>query len=114
MSEPKKIIGITVGTTINPNKYNGGGQAGKSAYEIALDNGFKGTEEEWLESLKGEKGEHGNSGVYLGTEEPTDENINIWVNPEGEEELYVLTEDDKQDIAQKVLDLIPTTKGVKY
>ena len=26
---------------------------GKSAYEIAVDNGFVGTEEEWLESLKG-------------------------------------------------------------
>ena len=34
----------------------GGGTAGKSAYEIAVDNGFKGTEEEWLESLKGEDG----------------------------------------------------------
>lgn len=28
------------------------GQDGKSAYEIAVDNGFEGTEEEWLESLK--------------------------------------------------------------
>lgn len=28
------------------------GKDGKSAYEIALDNGFEGTEEEWLESLK--------------------------------------------------------------
>lgn len=27
---------------------------GKSAYEIAVDNGFVGTEQEWLESLKGE------------------------------------------------------------
>lgn len=27
--------------------------AGKSAYEIALDNGFSGSEQEWLESLKG-------------------------------------------------------------
>lgn len=27
---------------------------GKSAYEIAVLNGFEGTEEEWLESLKGE------------------------------------------------------------
>lgn len=27
---------------------------GKSAYEIAVNNGFKGTEEEWLESLKAE------------------------------------------------------------
>lgn len=27
---------------------------GKSAYEIALSNGFKGTEKEWLDSLKAE------------------------------------------------------------
>ena len=27
------------------------GQDGKSAYEIAVENGFKGTEQEWLESL---------------------------------------------------------------
>lgn len=32
------------------------GSAGKSAYEIAVQNGFTGTEIEWLESLKGEKG----------------------------------------------------------
>lgn len=32
------------------------GQDGKSAYEIAQENGFEGTEEEWLESLKGEDG----------------------------------------------------------
>lgn len=35
----------------------GDGGAGKSAYEIAVDNGFKGTEEEWLESLKGKTNE---------------------------------------------------------
>lgn len=29
---------------------------GKSAYEVALSNGFEGTEQEWLESLKGEDG----------------------------------------------------------
>ena len=29
---------------------------GKSAYEIAVDNGFRGTEQEWLASLKGEDG----------------------------------------------------------
>lgn len=33
------------------------GEDGKSAYEIAKDNGFNGTEKEWLDSLKGEKGE---------------------------------------------------------
>lgn len=30
------------------------GLEGKSAYDIAVDNGFEGTEEEWLESLKGD------------------------------------------------------------
>lgn len=33
-----------------------GGDDGKSAYEIAVDNGFVGTEQEWLESLEGENG----------------------------------------------------------
>lgn len=37
----------------------GSGTAGKSAYEIAIDNGFVGTETEWLESLKGADGENG-------------------------------------------------------
>ena len=37
----------------------GSGTAGKSAYEIAVDNGFVGTETEWLESLKGSDGNNG-------------------------------------------------------
>ena len=37
----------------------GSGTAGKSAYEIAVDNGFVGTETEWLESLKGAEGANG-------------------------------------------------------
>ena len=35
---------------------------GKSAYEIAKENGFNGTEAEWLASLKGEPGAAGASG----------------------------------------------------
>ena len=35
---------------------------GLSAYQIALQNGFQGTEEEWLASLKGEKGDKGDKG----------------------------------------------------
>ena len=38
---------------------SGSGVAGKSAYEIAVDNGFVGTETEWLESLKGADGADG-------------------------------------------------------
>ena len=36
--------------------------AGKSAYEIAQENGFEGTEAEWIYSLKGEKGDRGDKG----------------------------------------------------
>lgn len=42
---------------------------GRSAYEVACDNGFKGTEQEWLNSLRGEngeKGDRGDKGVYIG------------------------------------------------
>ncbi len=35
------------------------GETGKSAYEIACDNGFEGTEAEWLASLKGTNGADG-------------------------------------------------------
>ncbi len=39
-----------------------GGADGKSAYDIAVDNGFEGTEEEWLESLRGPQGTRGPEG----------------------------------------------------
>ena len=38
------------------------GHDGYSAYEIALKNGFEGTEQEWLASLKGEPGKPGKGG----------------------------------------------------
>ena len=38
------------------------GVDGKSAYEIAKEQGFEGSEEEWLESLKGEMGPQGPAG----------------------------------------------------
>ena len=38
------------------------GCSGASAYEIAVEHGFIGTEEEWLASLVGEKGEKGETG----------------------------------------------------
>ena len=40
----------------------GGGSAGKSAYELAVEEGFEGSLEDWLESLKGEKGDPGDKG----------------------------------------------------
>ena len=49
----------------------------RSAYQIACVHGFEGTEEDWLESLKGE------SGVWTGSEEPP-EGYDVWIDPNGE------------------------------
>ena len=49
-----KLTETSDGTLLfDGNQIEGGGSgtAGKSAYEIAVDNGFVGTETEWLESL---------------------------------------------------------------
>ena len=48
------------------------GKDGKSAYDIAVDEGFQGDKEQWLESLKGEDGRSISS-------IRTDENNNVWV-----------------------------------
>lgn len=39
------------------------GIEGKSAYQIAVEAGFIGTKEEWLDSLKGEQGPQGTPGI---------------------------------------------------
>lgn len=68
-STGRMFVGRSDGTL---SEYGGGGGSGggapgadgadgKSAYEIAVDNGFLGTKTEWLASLKGEKGNDGES-----------------------------------------------------
>lgn len=66
------------------------GEDGKSAYEIAVEDGFEGDEADWLVSLKGVKGdkgddgaqgERGPSGVYVGHE--PDNDVLIWIEPDG-------------------------------
>lgn len=42
------------------------GRQGASAYEVAWANGYRGTVEEWLNSLKGKDGKNGLDGVSLG------------------------------------------------
>ena len=58
----RKIIGNTVGTTMNPQRMADRIGNGKSAYELAVKNGFEGTEAEWLASLKGKDGAAGPQG----------------------------------------------------
>lgn len=56
-----------------------------SAYAIAVQNGFEGTEEEWLSSLRGEKGDKGDigcSGVYVGSGDMP-EGYSVQIDPEG-------------------------------
>ena len=55
---------------------------GKSAYEIAVEHGYEGTEAQWLASLQGAD--------------------------------WVPTETELNDIAQRAVNLIPTTQGVQY
>ncbi|MEE1261480.1 hypothetical protein [Ruminococcus sp.] len=70
---------------------------GKSAYEVAVDNGFVGTEAQWLASLQGAQGPAGASGPQ---------------GPAGAD--WVPTETELNDIAQRAVNLIPTTQGVQY
>ena len=106
---------------------------GYSAYEVAVLEGFEGTEEEWLASLKGEQGETGpqgpkgetgpqgeagpqgprgetgpqgetgNSGVYVGTGDMP-EGCNVQIDPDGD----VIT---IEDIANSVKDILSPKLG---
>lgn len=58
----RKIIGVTVGTTMNPERFGEHVKNGKSAYELAVEHGFDGTEEAWIASLNGKDGKDGVSG----------------------------------------------------
>lgn len=51
------------------------GKDGKSAYEVAVSNGFVGTEQEWLASLKGQQGEKGEKGDAFTFEDFTVEQL---------------------------------------
>lgn len=112
---------------------------GKSAYDVAVDNGFVGTEEQWLNSLIGEQGVAGAdwaptaaektaiaveaaglmdapSEIYIGNGAPSGEET-IWIDTASSSpsaDGYILTPKDKVDIANIVLQELPTTQGVLY
>lgn len=82
------------------------GGDGKSAYEVAQDNGFTGSQEEWLASLKGEKGDPGSGGgesglfsMYVDEEGnlysrcTTEEGLSFDYNEETGELYYLATDD---------------------
>lgn len=66
-----------------------------SAYSIAVNHGYRGTEEEWIWSLHGEKGEKGDPGVFVketDTDEPAEED-RVMVDAREKEEDEILIPD---------------------
>ena len=81
---------------------------GKSAYEIAVENGFEGTVEEWLESLKGVNGIgitsteiNANGELALTYSDGSAVNVGVVVGKDGTD--YALTAADKTEIANIVI-----------
>lgn len=113
----------------------GAGAPGKSAYEIAVENGFEGTEQEWLESLVGQSAGFGTptaSATSLANgEQPT-----VAVSANGENAAKVFdfqfgipagadgktpvkgvdyyTETDKEEMVQAVIAALPNGDEVSY
>ena len=58
---------------------------GKSAYAIAVAHGFRGTEQEWLDSLKGPQGEPGEKGYAFRYEDFTPEQLAALKGPKGDD-----------------------------
>lgn len=59
------------------------GPSGKSAYQYAQDGGYTGTEAEFTQKLAQETA---GSGIHIGTDAPTDENVNVWIDTDEEAE----------------------------
>lgn len=66
------------------------GLTGASAFEIAVKNGFEGTEAEWLESLRGDKGKMPVKGVDY------------------------FTAEDKAELIEEVISILPIWNGGEY
>lgn len=84
------------------------GLDGKSAYEIAVEHGFVGTEKEWLESLKGADGNSFNSHIH------DNKTVLDSLTPELFTELYELQEfedstSEKIHVLQEKIDNFPAS-----
>lgn len=107
-----RLIGVHIGTEAPTEDYvtmwvdpdgEPDSMAGMSAYEIAVECGFKGTETEWLESLRGERGFQGNSGFTGAADE-----LELVNNLNGGETAALSAEMGKVlDRAMKTMTLVP-------
>ena len=70
------------------------------------DKGEKGDKgDQGIQGIQGEKGDTGNSGTYIGDTEPTDPDVDVWIQPDGDEcglLLPVVTSEDDGKIPMVV------------
>ena len=95
------------------------GSDGKSAYQIAVEQGYQGSESDWLSSLKGDKGEKGNTGAkgnpgQDGAEGKSAYAIAVEHGYEDSEEKWLLSlKGEKGDPGDRGLQGVPGEKGEK-
>lgn len=66
-------VAVYCRTTVDRTTGMGYGPDGLSAFEVAVENGYTGTEEQWLLTLKGDKGDKGDTGIDFNiTASPTE------------------------------------------
>ena len=95
------------------------GTDGKSAYQIAVEQGYQGSESDWLSSLKGDKGDKGNTGAkgnpgQDGAEGKSAYAIAVEHGYEDSEEKWLLSlKGEKGDPGDRGLQGVPGEKGEK-
>ena len=95
------------------------GSDGKSAYQIAVEQGYQGSESDWLSSLKGDKGEKGNTGAkgnpgQDGTDGKSAYAIAVEHGYEDSEDKWILSlKGEKGDPGDRGLQGVPGEKGEK-
>lgn len=99
------------------------GKNGKSAYEIAVENGFDGSENEWLISLVGDPGEQGPQGIQGEKGDAGPQGIQGERGLPGEKGqdgvdgytpikgVDYFTENDKNELVNQVLQSLPVYNG---
>lgn len=117
-TEGELIVTYTDETEVNLGRIIGAdgntgaeGATGKSAYEVAQENGYTGTVQEWLDSLKGEQGIQGIQG------ETGKSAYQSWLDSGytgTEAEFTVWLKGEKGDTGEKGADGYTPVKGVDY
>lgn len=78
------------------------GADGKSAYDIAKEQGFEGTEQEWLDSLKGADGEKGETGATGADGYTPQKGVDYW------------TEEDMVEMVNDVIAALPAAEEATF